>query len=223
MVTRRPLIPSRGGGSVPVIVGHRRAMDNPFGPGRSGCEHGAMVVRAARDGDERDLAVVRVRGWQQGYDGLIDASFLAAMSIEESTVRWAGILEQQTGLRRTLVIETVGGAKVVGYCSFGRYRLSPGDDKTMDIGELAEPGTVGEVYGFYLHPDHWGTGAAQELMDESISALINDGWPEARLWVLGANTRARRFYERNDWSADGGRQPLAIIGRPMEVRYRRAL
>ena len=38
-----------------------------------------------------------------------------------------------------------------------------------------------------------------------------------------ANARARRFYERRGWTADGERQPLPIVGQPKEVRYRRTL
>ena len=57
------------------------------------CDAVVMVtVRTARAGDERGLAEVRVRGWQRGYDGIIDAEFLAAMSLEENEQRWLVVL-----------------------------------------------------------------------------------------------------------------------------------
>ena len=40
-----------------------------------------------------------------------------------------------------------------------------------------------------------------------------------KLWVLADNARARRFYERHGWTADGASQALTIPGAPIEVRY----
>jgi hypothetical protein len=40
------------------------------------------------------------------------------------------------------------------------------------------------------------------------------------LWVAEANPRARRFYEREGWTADGGVKIEEFGGRPLrEVRY----
>lgn len=190
------------------------------------CDAVAMaMVRTARSGDEPGPAEVRVRGWQRGYDGIIDDVFLAAMSLEENEQRWSVVLAEQGGQRKTFVVD-IGSDEapnVIGFSSFGPYRTVTGDDKTLEIAAWAELGTVGEVYGFYLHPDHWGSGLADELMDASISALVDDGWPTVRLWVLAENAGARRFYERHGWRADGETQPLTIPGRPIEARYARTL
>jgi ribosomal protein S18 acetylase RimI-like enzyme len=189
------------------------------------CHDWLMSVRGAQSGDEHDLAIVRVRSWQQGYAGIVDAEYLASLSVEENAVRWSTILEQQTGSRRILVFDNQARAEqpssVVGYSTFGPYRIATGDDKTLEIGELAKPGTIGEIYGFYVHPDHWGSQVANELMNATISALIDDEWPTARLWVLKDNGRARRFYERHGWHADGAEAPLSVGGNPLELRYRR--
>jgi GNAT superfamily N-acetyltransferase len=88
---------------------------------------------------------------------------------------------------------------------------------------LALPGTVGEVYGFYVHPDHWGSQVATELMNATIRALSDDGWPLARLWVLRDNPRARRFYERHSWVADGTESNVAVVGEPVDTRYERVI
>ncbi len=194
---------------------------------RRWCHDWLMSVREARSGDEHDLAIVRVRSWQQGYAGIVDAEYLASLSVEENAVRWSKILEQQVGSRRILVFDDQTNAElpswVVGYSTFGPYRIAAGDDKTLEIGALAKPGTIGEIYGFYVHPDHWGSQVANELMDATVSALIDDEWPTARLWVLKDNGRARRFYERHDWHADGAEAPLSVGGNPLELRYRRNL
>lgn len=45
----------------------------------------------------------------------------------------------------------------------------------------------------------------------------------ACLWVLAGNGRARRFYERQGWSADGATRLLDGWGNPAEARYERPL
>jgi RimJ/RimL family protein N-acetyltransferase len=42
------------------------------------------------------------------------------------------------------------------------------------------------------------------------------------LWVLPANARARRFYERAGWTCDGTERTVDALGLTVpEVRYRR--
>ena len=68
-----------------------------------------------------------------------------------------------------------------------------------------------------------GLQVANKLMNATLSALTDDDWPTARLWVLKDNGRARRFYERHRWHADGAEAPLSVVGNPLEVRYQRNL
>jgi ribosomal protein S18 acetylase RimI-like enzyme len=56
-----------------------------------------------------------------------------------------------------------------------------------------------ELYALYVHPDWWGSGAGQLLLDEAQRALA-ETTDEAHLTVLVTNARARRFYERNGWT-----------------------
>ena len=81
---------------------------------------------------------------------------------------------------------------------------------------------MGEIYAFYLHPDYWGSGLADDLMAETLRALADDGWPLTRLWVLEKNERGRRFYTRHGWATDGQRRTLPMSGDPVEVRMQRA-
>ncbi len=178
------------------------------------------TIRRVTMSDARGLAEVRLRGWQVGYSGVVDDGFLEAISIDENEVRWRSIIEGQVELQQTMV--AVVDDRVVGFASIGPYRSETGDDKTMETTVLAEPGTVGELYGFYVHPDSWGTGVANELHDAALEALHSAGWVTLKLSVLEGNARARHFYERHAWIADGERQELPFVGRPTEIRYQRA-
>lgn len=62
----------------------------------------------------------------------------------------------------------------------------------------------GWLRNFFVVPDEWGQGVAPAIHDEAVRLLDTMG-AGARLWVLEANERARRFYERNGWQPDGER------------------
>ena len=82
-----------------------------------------------------------------------------------------------------------GHAESRAICSLGPYRTGQSIDALADGGATPSPGTVGEIYAFYLHPDFWGSGLADDLMAETLRALADDGWPLTRLWVLEKNER----------------------------------
>jgi RimJ/RimL family protein N-acetyltransferase len=61
-------------------------------------------------------------------------------------------------------------------------------------------------------------------MAAALAALRTSGFDSASLWVLEDNPRARRFYEREGWTWDGGRREEEFLGVPVsEVSYRIAL
>ncbi len=77
----------------------------------------------------------------------------------------------------------------------------------------------GWLDGLYVLPDRWGSGAAQSLHDEAVERLRDRGFRSARLWVLERNDRARRFYERRGWRADGRTRVVPFPPRPLDVGY----
>ncbi|MCZ9346526.1 GNAT family N-acetyltransferase, partial [Streptomyces sp. TRM76130] len=61
-------------------------------------------------------------------------------------------------------------------------------------------------------------------LGESVRRCAAARYPRMLLWVLRDNTRARRFYERAGFRADGGAGVFEVDGIPVpEVRYARAL
>jgi GNAT superfamily N-acetyltransferase len=68
-------------------------------------------------------------------------------------------------------------------------------------------------------PEAWGSGVA--LVDAALERLRMSGAAHAFFWVGEENVRARRFYEREGWTADGERRESALG--PPELRYVRPL
>ena len=81
----------------------------------------------------------------------------------------------------------------------------------------------GWLDGLFVVPALWGSGLADRLHDAAVTDLRAQGHSRCRLWVLEANHRARRFYERHGWRPDGRRQAAPFPPYPGEVRYERDL
>lgn len=74
-----------------------------------------------------------------------------------------------------------------------------------------------------VHPDRWGRGLAATAMAAAVADMARRGTPEAFLWVLEENDRARRFYERLGWQAGPERRDAPWPPHPTEMRYTRPL
>ncbi|HEX3805760.1 MAG TPA: GNAT family N-acetyltransferase [Gaiellaceae bacterium] len=73
------------------------------------------------------------------------------------------------------------------------------------------------LHGFYVVPSHWGTGVAAELHDAALAAMPDCA--EVKLWVLDANDRARRFYEKHGWRRNGESRAVEYPPNPIDVGY----
>lgn len=171
----------------------------------------SLNVRRATPRDAADIAQVHVASWQRAYRGLIPQGYLDSLSVQARTETWARNLERPAlpGVA-TLVAELDG--LVVGFASVGPSR----DDD-------ARPGS-GELWGLYVHPDAWGHGYGHALHAAAMGVLRSTGVTSATLWVLTTNERARHFYERHGWVADGAeKHEWRGDVRLDETRYRLAV
>jgi ribosomal protein S18 acetylase RimI-like enzyme len=85
------------------------------------------------------------------------------------------------------------------------------------VGPSHEPDTVFKLYALYVLPSVWGTPLGFEL----ARAALGDE-EDVVLWVLEKNERARRFYERLGFRADGLTKSETADGVTVnELRYRR--
>src|SRR5206468_843184 len=96
-------------------------------------------------------------------------------------------------------------------------RILVAEERGVPVGIVAT--RSGSLEGFFVLPERWGTGIASRLHDEALASLRNDGFDAAELWVLEANHRARRFYDRHNWQLDGRGRGCPYPPYPPEVGY----
>ena len=73
------------------------------------------------------------------------------------------------------------------------------------------------LHGFYVLPEWWGTGVADELHEAARAALPDCA--EVKLWTLTENHRARRFYEKRGWRQNGEARDVPFPPYPVDVGY----
>ena len=174
----------------------------------------SRAVRPARPTDAASIARVHIRTWQVGYRGQLPDPFLDGLTadLERRTSFWSHWIATEAAARGQTVLVAEDGDEIAGFASFG-----PSEPASADP-------TVGELYTIYVDPDRWGGGYGRALIAAAMRRLRGAGFPEAVLWVLETNARARRFYEIAGWSADGGTKTERRGEVELrEVRYRRAL
>ncbi|MEZ3180984.1 GNAT family N-acetyltransferase [Streptomyces pimonensis] len=157
------------------------------------------------------VAGIRTRGWQHAYRGLVPQPYLDGLDAGADAERHRARLADGDGTVVNLVAEADGG-ELAGWAAFGPYR--DGDVRTEDA----------ELYALYLPPERIGQGVARTLLTEVTHRCAAADHPRIRLWVLGGNARARRFYERAGFGADGAEESFEVDGVVVpEVRYTKEL
>ncbi|HYY80155.1 MAG TPA: GNAT family N-acetyltransferase [Actinomycetes bacterium] len=165
------------------------------------------TIRRASVEDAAAIGAVHVRAWQAAYRGQMPDGYLDGLRASDRADGWARSLARERDDARVLVAERDGA--VVGFAV---------------VGPAQDPAGLGELYAINVDPDRWGGGAGRALLEAAQASLAALGHAEAVLWVLPGNRRARRFYERAGWSADGAERTQEVQGVVVdEVRYRRRL
>ena len=176
-----------------------------------------MRIRTATTDDARAVEQLRLRTWQVAYAGLVPESFLRARQVtDESLARWVTRLGDRTVstwvAEHDSTVDTVGTVGTVGTVdAVGTVGIIG----MAVAGACRDPDLLGsrELYALYVDAGSWG--------GRSGSALLAAAGAVEVLWVLEGNARARAFYERHGFAADGERKVLDLGGPVVEVRYRR--
>ncbi|GIF26628.1 GNAT superfamily N-acetyltransferase [Actinoplanes tereljensis] len=151
-----------------------------------------VSLRRAATGDVAAIGTVWESGWRDGHLGHVPDELVA--------LRTADTFRDRAGERvaDTTVAEVDG--QVAGF--------------VMVAGD--------EVEQVYVAAGHRGSGLAGTLLAEAERLVAQAGHSVAWLAVVPGNARARRFYERNGWTDDGGfRYEAAHADGTVEVPCRR--
>ena len=163
-----------------------------------------LRIRPATIDDARQIAEVHVGSWRHAYRGMLPDAVLDRRSADDREGTWrAAFADETTG---ALVAEDDG--RIVGFTSFGPSRDGDASERTA------------EILTIYVEPSTMGRGIGRELLAAASASLRDRGFERATLWVLEANERARRFYEREGWRWDGtvDRHDVECANEPV-VRY----
>ena len=176
-----------------VQAGLRRADKAPgqisLAVGRRLCQTLAcMEVRAASPDDCRAIAEVHVASWQAAYAGILDAAFLAGLSIDRREKSWRQVLSAAD----SELLLGCEGDSVVGFASFGPSR------------DVDAPPRRAELWALYVHPRCWSTGAGRELWRAAYARIRSQAFSSVSLWVLKDNARAIRFYSAVGFTVEAG-------------------
>jgi ribosomal protein S18 acetylase RimI-like enzyme len=184
-----------------------------------------ITIRSATAADAAAIATVRADSWRAAYAALIPAAALAEATGPASVSAYTEVLITRS-CAGILVAEPQQprppGHQVIGFASFGPERDAAG--QLMPPPEASPSGSAaGELYAIYVRPAYWGGQAGWQLLTELVSRATAQRYDSLTLWVLEANDRARRFYERAGFAVTGESQVLDDLGGVTEIRYWRPL
>jgi GNAT superfamily N-acetyltransferase len=147
-----------------------------------------LAIRVPVLADAESIARVHVDTWRETYAGLMPDRYFDEDALAARRRMWTQVLSADPRRLRVAVAEVRG--EIVGFAS---AELDP----SFDADHGHPPARSMHLYTLYLLAALHGSGAGQVLLD----AVIGD--EPAELWVARENPRARAFYARNGFAADG--------------------
>lgn len=155
-------------------------------------------IRPATLADAPALGALHRACWLETYAGVLSERFLKAATADSLADEWAGMLAagsadatvpSSIALVAELVHPTSDG-ELVGFA-----RSAPSDDP-----EAPRPTKLDSLY---TRASTHGSGLGARLLDGVL------GDRPAYAWIVTANDRARRFYEKHGFALDGLGHPYA--------------
>lgn len=147
-----------------------------------------FIIREAVPGDASALAELHVATWREAYTDLLPEGFFSGEYVDGRHKMWNHVLANPRDGSSVQVAESDGS--LLGFAWAGAVTET----------EDGLPPRERDLYALYVLASHYGTGAGQSLLDETL------GNEAAVLWVAKENPRAIAFYLRNGFTFDGTEQ-----------------
>ncbi len=167
-----------------------------------------MLLRPAQPADALAIARVHVRAWQQGYAGILPASYLNTLRPEDRADKY-DLSNSDPAKPHTIV--ACSGNIIHGFST-----TAPSHEPDLP--------NHGELTALYVDPNSWGLGVGVALVSAARAHLVSLGLKNAYLFTLVDNLRAQRFYQTDQWTPDGLRRTDTVWGAAVHVlRFQRKL
>ncbi|WP_030455573.1 GNAT family N-acetyltransferase [Herbidospora cretacea] len=141
-----------------------------------------IEIGAARADDGDALGEIHAAGWIV-YEPFFEPSFYEK-AVAHRREKWHAVLAEGT---ETVLLARIG-ERPLAFSYFG---------------PSAHRASAAEIYGFYGHPDGWGSGIAAALMAATLSRMERDGFASVHLWTLRDTPQSRRFYRKTGFVESG--------------------
>jgi ribosomal protein S18 acetylase RimI-like enzyme len=167
-----------------------------------------MLLRPAEPSDALAIARVHVRAWQQGYAGILPASYLNTLRAEDRADKYD--LSNNDPLKPHTIVAASGNI-VHGF-------------STTALSHEPDLPNHGELTALYVDPHSWSLGVGVALVSAARAHMVSLGLKNAYLFTLVDNLRAQRFYKTDQWSPDGLDRTDTVWGIAVHVlRFQRNL
>ena len=164
-----------------------------------------ILVREATALDSRALAGVLVQSWRAAYRGIIDDDYLASLSVDRRTEGFDAWFRSHPA-SSFIRVAADAQAQPIGFALGGEARGGA-------------PGTLGEIYVFYLLPRVQRQGIGTQLIRSMARGLDLRGMDSLIVWALERNP-AREFYARLGGREVDTRETTVGTRRLREIAYR---
>jgi ribosomal protein S18 acetylase RimI-like enzyme len=166
-------------------------------------------IRIATPEDAHGLGVMHIASWRETYTDLLPDKMLSSLSVEARASAWAKIMQEPTTERSTVIYLAEHQGTIIGFGSCGAQRTDSIKNKGFD----------GEVGAIYVLREFQKLKIGTRLLREMSSDLLRRGFKAAALWVLGANLKARRFYEHTGGKVIAEREDVRDGAILVELAY----
>jgi len=166
----------------------------------------SYTIREATERDAEGITGVNVRSWQTSYAGIIEQSFLNAISYEKRLAFRKEILASKHALHLVALVDET----IVGFADAGPVRSEPAETVCQKRGE---------IYAIYLLEQHKRKGIGRALYKRCRNWFSQQGIETFVTWALTNNHRARQFYEKEGGTLIGEKTSLIGDKNYQEVCY----
>lgn len=159
-----------------------------------------IKIRQAEYEDLIGLASIQIRSWRNAFNNILSDSTLNKYTYLDKCLK---------------ILENIYNSNK-GYFYIASINENPCAE--LFWRKCTESEHAAEIVSLHSIPECWGQGVGKAIIDKATDDIFNSGLKTVYLWVFEQNKRARRFYEKCGFIADGATR-ISIYDNAAEVRY----